>query len=327
MPPKPRERKYKRLFLAADLHGSEVTFRKFLAAANFYHADALLIGGDLTAKSITPIVQQPDGRYSTRLAGASRENLTEAELAPIEKGIADSGPYPVRMTEDDYARYRGNPDKIESLFTDRMIDQIRRWTAMAEKHLAPLNIPLYWIGGNDDKSEALIHAESTPHVHFIDEKVVRFDDDHEILGFGWTNPSPWHTPRELSEDRLKKRLDPLLSRVEDPAHAIYLMHAPPFGTGLDIAPKLDESTDPPRPVVKGGQQVLIPVGSTTFRSAILETQPVLGLHGHIHETKNAAKLKRTLCVDPGSEYSAGTLRGAIINLERDRVLSYQFTTG
>src|SRR2546425_140693 len=228
MPTERPKRKFKRLFLAADLHGSEITFRKFLAAATFYEVDALLIGGDLTAKSITPIVQQKDGRYQTRLAGAARDNLTEAELEPIEKAIADSGPYPVRMTEDEYARFRANPEKVESLFTDRMIDQIRRWTQMAERHLAQ---------------------------------------------------------------------------------------------------KLDATPAPPRPVLRGGQQVLIPVGSTTFRSAILETQPVLGLHGHIHETKNAAKLKRTVCVDPGSEYSAGTLRGAIINLERDRVLSYQFTTG
>ena len=327
MPVKRRDRKYKRLFLAADLHGSEVTFRKFLSAATFYEADALLIGGDLTAKTITPIVQQRDGRYQTRLAGAAHDNLTEAEVAPIEKAIADSGPYPVRLSEDEYARLRANPDKVESLFTDRMIDQIRRWTQMAERHLAPLDIPLYWIGGNDDKPEALIHAASTPHVHYIDEKVTRLDEDHEILGFGWTNPSPWHTPRELSEDRLKQRLDPLLSRVEDPGRCIYLMHAPPYETGLDIAPKLDTTTDPPRPLTRGGEQILIPVGSTTFRTAILETQPLLGLHGHIHETKNAAKLKRSVLVDPGSEYSSGTLRGAIINLERDRILSYQFTTG
>src|SRR5438445_13628287 len=99
------------------------------------------------------------------------------------------------------------------------------------------------------------------------------------------------------------------------------MHAPPYETGLDIAPKLDTTTDPPHPVVRGGQQVLIPVGSTTFRSAILETQPVLGLHGHINETKNAAKLKRTVCVDPGSEYSAATLRCGIGNPEGDRRLS------
>ncbi len=321
------KRKYKRLFLAADLHGSEIVFRKFLAAATFYEADALLIGGDVTAKSITPIVQQKDGRFQTRLAGAARENLSEAELAPIEKAIADSGPYPVRLSEEEYAALRAEPDKVEALFTDRMIDQIKRWTQLAEAHLAPLGIPLYWIGGNDDKTEALAQVSSTPHVHYIDEMVTRFDEDHEILGFGWTNPSPWRTPRELSEDGLKMKLDPLLSRVEDPGRCIYLMHAPPYGTGLDIAPKLDTSTDPPRPVIRGGQQVLIPVGSTSFRTAILETQPLLGLHGHIHETKNAAKLKRSLCVDPGSEYSAGTLRGAIVNLERDRVLSYQFTTG
>jgi Icc-related predicted phosphoesterase len=321
------KRKFKRLFLAADLHGSEIVFRKFLAAAKFYQADALLIGGDVTAKTISPIVEQRDGRFSTRLAGLSREDISAAEIGGIEKSIADSGQYPVRLSEEKYSALRADPDKVDRLFIDCMIEQIGRWTEMAEKHLAPLGIPLYWIGGNDDKPEALATVKSTPHVHYIDEEVTRFDDDHEILGFGWTNPSPWMTPRELTEERLAKRLEPLLNRVQDPAHCIYLMHAPPYGTGLDIAPKLDTSTDPPKPVTQGGQQVLIPVGSTTFRTAILETQPVLGLHGHIHETKNAAKLKRTVCVDPGSEYSAGTLRGAIVNLERDRVLSYQFTTG
>ncbi|HYT00063.1 MAG TPA: metallophosphoesterase [Thermoplasmata archaeon] len=321
------KRKFKRLFLAADLHGSEIVFRKFLAAAKFYEADALLIGGDITAKAISPIVQQRDGRFSTRLVGQSRENLKESEVAPIQKAIADSGQYPARLSEEEYAALRADPTKVDRLFTELMIDQIRRWTNMAEEHLARLGIPLFWIGGNDDKEEALATVVSTPHVHYVDETVARFDEDHEILGFGWTNPSPWNTPRELPEDRLAKRLRPVLDRVEDPARCIYLIHAPPFGTGLDIAPKLDTSTDPPRPVVQGGQQVLIPVGSTSFREAILERQPLLGLHGHIHETKNAAKLKRTLCVDPGSEYSAGTLRGAIVNLERDRVLSYQFTTG
>ena len=309
------------------MHGSEVVFRKFLAAAKFYEADALLIGGDLTAKTIAPIVQQKDGRYSTRLAGQSRENLSAEEIAPIEKAIADSGQYPVRLTEEEYHGLRTDADKIDQLFIGCMIEQLQRWTRMAETHLAPLGIPLYWIAGNDDKPEALAKVQSTQHVHYVDEIVTRFDEDHEILGFGWTNPSPWKTPRELPEEALGKRLEPLLDRVENPARCIYLIHAPPYGTGLDIAPKLDTSTDPPRPVTEGGQQVLIPVGSTTFRTAILETQPLLGLHGHIHETKNAAKLKRTVCVDPGSEYSAGTLRGAIVNLERDRVLSYQFTTG
>ena len=325
--PSTKTRKFKRLFLAADLHGSEIVFRKFLGAAKFYEADAILIAGDMTAKTIAPIVEQRDGRFSTRLAGQSRENLSTAEIQPIEKAIADSGQYPVRLSEEEYNALRADPGRVDKLFIDCMIEQLQRWTEMAEKHLAPLDIPMYWIGGNDDKPEALETVKSTPHVHYVDEAVTRFDDDHEILGFGWTNPSPWRTPRELPEEALRKRLDPLLDRVQDPAHCIYLIHAPPFGTGLDIAPKLDTSTDPPKPVIQGGQQVLIPVGSTSFRTAILETQPILGLHGHIHETKNAAKLKKSVLVDPGSEYSAGTLRGAIINLEKNRVLSYQFTTG
>ncbi len=320
-------RKYKRIFLATDIHGSEITFRKFLGAAKFYDVDALMMAGDLTAKTITPIVKQKDGTYATRLAGQVRENLTEANLGPIEQAIANTGPYPVRLSQEEYDALRADPKRVEDLFTQLMIDEIQRWTDVAEKHLAPLNIPLYWIGGNDDKAEALAKAVSTTHVRYVDEQVVQFDEDHELLGFGWTNPSPWKTPRELEEDELQRRLEPLLSQVKDPQHCIYLMHAPPYETGLDIAPKLDATKDPPVPVTQGGQEILIPVGSTSLRESILETQPVVGLHGHIHETKNAAKLKRTVCVDPGSEYSAGTLRGAIINLERDRVLSYQFTSG
>ncbi len=319
--------KFKRIFLAVDIHGSEITYRKFLGAAKFYNVDALMMGGDLTAKTITPIVKQKDGTYSTRLSGQLRENLTEKELGPIEQDIANSGPYPVRLTLEEYADLRDHPKKVEDLFTERMIDEIHRWTDMAEKHLAPLDIPLYWIGGNDDKAEALAKATSTPHVHYVDEQVVRFDEDHELLGFGWTNPSPWKTPRELEEDELAKRLSPLLNKVEHPEQAIYLMHVPPYETGLDIAPKLDATKDPPRPVTQGGQQVLIPVGSTSVRQAIEEHQPLLGLHGHIHETKNATKIKKSVLVDPGSEYTSGTLRGVIINVEPKRVLSYQFTSG
>src|SRR5437667_5571296 len=136
------KKKFKRLLLAADLHGSEITFRKFLAAATFYDADVLLIGGDLTAKSITPIVRQKDGRYQTRLAGGTRDNLTEAELGPIEKAVADAGPCPVRLSEGEYARLRADPEKVDALFIDGMIDHIRRWTYMAWKHLARLDIRL-----------------------------------------------------------------------------------------------------------------------------------------------------------------------------------------
>src|SRR5712691_5637961 len=161
--PSTKTRKFKRLFLAADLHGSEIVFRKFLGAAKFYEADAILIAGDMTAKTIAPIVEQRDGRFSTRLAGQSRENLSTAEIQPIEKAIADSGQYPVRLSEEEYNALRADPGRVDKLFIDCMIEQLQRWTEMAEKHLAPLDIPMYWIGGNDDKPEALETVKSTPH--------------------------------------------------------------------------------------------------------------------------------------------------------------------
>jgi Icc-related predicted phosphoesterase len=54
---------------------------------------------------------------------------------------------------------------------------------------------------------------------------------------------------------------------------------------------------------------------------------LLGLHGHIHESQAAARLGRTLCINPGSEYGEGVLRGTLVNLMNGKVDSYQMTTG
>ena len=70
------------------------------------------------------------------------------------------------------------------------------------------------------------------------------------------------------------------------------------------------------------------VGSTAVRRALDKYQPMLGLHGHIHESRGAARLGRTLAVNPGSEYGDGVLCGAIITLSRRKgVRGYQFVAG
>ena len=56
-------------------------------------------------------------------------------------------------------------------------------------------------------------------------------------------------------------------------------------------------------------------------------QPMLGLHGHIHEAKGVRKIGRTMCMNPGSEYSEAILRGIIVNLDEKGVKSYQTTSG
>jgi len=73
---------------------------------------------------------------------------------------------------------------------------------------------------------------------------------------------------------------------------------------------------------------MIPVGSTAVRDAIKRWQPMLGLHGHIHESKAAQKIGATMCLNPGSDYSADVLRGAIVDFAQDgSYIDFLFTTG
>ena len=73
--------------------------------------------------------------------------------------------------------------------------------------------------------------------------------------------------------------------------------------------------------------MMMSVGSHAVRSAIEKNQPLLGLHGHIHESKGIANIGRTLCINAGSEYSQGILRAAIVNLEKDKVKGYMLISG
>ena len=54
---------------------------------------------------------------------------------------------------------------------------------------------------------------------------------------------------------------------------------------------------------------------------------MLGLHGHIHESQGVIKIGRTTCINPGSEYGEGVLRGCLITLGKDQVKSHQLTAG
>jgi Icc-related predicted phosphoesterase len=90
---------------------------------------------------------------------------------------------------------------------------------------------------------------------------------------------------------------------------------------------LDASTDPPTVITSGGEPVMFGAGSQVVRDAIQKYQPLLSLHGHIHESRGVIKIGRTTAVNPGSEYGEGILRGAIVNLEGDRVKSAQLTSG
>jgi uncharacterized protein len=93
--------------------------------------------------------------------------------------------------------------------------------------------------------------------------------------------------------------------VKDHRRTILLTHCPPYDSGLDVAPQLDENM---RPIVSAGDLLRGPVGSTGVREAIAQLRPLLSLHGHIHESAGETKIGPTLCVNPGSEAAYGIER-------------------
>ncbi len=104
--------------------------------------------------------------------------------------------------------------------------------------------------------------------------------------------------------------------------AVFALHAPPYGSGLDEAPELTKDL---RPAYAG--RSLVPVGSKSVLQVIEKYQPLLGLHGHVHEGKGTKKFKRTLSINPGSMYEQGILHGAVVDLKPNKIGTYILTTG
>lgn len=322
-----KSKKFYRIFFSTDIHASEVVFRKFLGTAKFYNVDTLVMGGDITGKTVVPLVSNANGKYRFNFQGQEFNEIQASQIPEFEKRIMNAGLYPYRTSESEYESLRSEPGKVTALFDQLMIDRLNEWKELAETNLSPLGVKCYWTGGNDDKQEILDAVSSSEHFVNVDGKRVVLESGHEMISLGWSTPTPWKTPRECDDEQIASKLQPLADTIKTPSTSIFNVHVPPYDSGLDTAPKLDASFDPPKPVVEGGQQVLIPVGSTAVRSIIEKTQPLLMLCGHIHEVKAEVKLNRTMCINPSSEYSAGILRGVIVNLVRDKVLSYQFTSG
>jgi Icc-related predicted phosphoesterase len=176
--------------------------------------------------------------------------------------------------------------------------------------------------GNDDIFEIDAVIASSKNVRSMEGQVVELDEHHEMANSGWSNPTPWNTHREESEEALLARIEKIISKLKNPSQAVFNLHAPPFGSGLDEAPELTKDL---RPAYAG--RSMIPVGSKAVMTVIDKYQPLLGLHGHIHEGKGTRKYKKTLCVNPGSMYEQGMLNGAVIELKPNKVGNYLLTTG
>jgi Icc-related predicted phosphoesterase len=313
-----------RLFFATDVHGSEKCFLKFLNTPQAYKVNTLILGGDITGKMIVPIIKTADGTSTSEFLSNKYTLKSDKEIEELEKKIRFTGYYPYPTTEDEMAQLRSDPAKVDAVFTDVMIETLRRWMNMAEERLKGKGVKIFMTGGNDDRPEIEDILKSSNYVVDPEGELVTLESGYEMLSSGWSNPTPWKTPRECSEEELAAKLNAMISKVHDMKYCVFNLHVPPFDSGLDTCPKLDENL---KPVYAGSEIIMTSAGSTAVRSAIEKHQPVIGLHGHIHESRGFVKIGRTLCLNPGSEYTEGMLRGVVVELDERGVKNYLLTVG
>ncbi|MCX8061498.1 MAG: hypothetical protein N3D16_02835 [Anaerolineales bacterium] len=316
--------KITRILYGSDFHGSEQVFRKFLNAANQYQAQVLIVGGDITGKAMIPIVNDGNGVYVGYLFGRREEARTPEELEKVKRTISNVGFYPIVLEKDEAEELEKDRQKLDARFEAEMCKRVREWMVLAEEKLAPQNKHLYFMPGNDDLASIDAEIEGFEHIHNPDMRRFEIEGGYELYGNSNANMTPWACARDLEEEELQKKLDQLAAMVQNPERAICVLHVPPHNSGLDSCPELDKDL---KIVTQGGQVVMKAAGSIAVRNFIEKVQPLLTLHGHIHESPGHTRIGRTLCINAGSEYAEGIMKAAIINLEDGKVKGHLLISG
>jgi uncharacterized protein len=314
-----------RLFFVTDIHGSERCFRKFINAAEVHDVDVLLLGGDISGKRIVPVVAIEGGGDPGWRAGKDTLLRSAEELAQFERSVADAGLYAYRTTPDEVAELSEKPELVERAFRSLARERLERWLEVAAERLKGSGTRLLINCGNDDPFELDDVIAASECAVFLEGQLVDIDGRRTLASCGFANLTPWHCPRDVSEEDLTQRIDAAVGKwTNGDSQLILNFHCPPYDSGLDHCAILGEDL---APVVEAGQVVIGPVGSRAVREAIERYQPILSLHGHIHESRGAFKLGPTLAINPGSEYPDGILRGAIVDFDSNGVRGYVLTCG
>ena len=303
------------------MHGSDRCFRKFLAAAESYDADALVLGGDIAGKGLVPISSE-NGTLTAKVRG-EMVTVPLAEEDRLRAEINRQGFYSILTDARDIERMEKDSVYLDTAFKGAIIEQIKEWCQLAEDRLAP-KVRCIITPGNDDPKAIDPVLKSAPRIECPEAELCELGPVL-LASCGDVTPTPWNTEREYPEEELARRLEAILDPAPLGAKVVVNFHCPPYGTGLDFAAELDDSL---RPVIRGGRPSIIPVGSKAVRDIIKRYQPEVGLHGHIHESRAAQKIGSTMCLNPGSDYSADVLRGAIVDFAADgSYIDFLFTTG
>jgi len=311
-----------KVFFATDIHGSETCWRKFLNSGPHYDADVVILGGDMTGKALVPIVDDGGGKWHGTLQEQRRDLNGEDEVVAFEQDVMRRGYYPFRTTPDELSELEHDEQRLDDLFHQHMLGTVERWMQMADERLSPKGIKAFVCPGNDDQFEVDEILANARGVTLAEGRVVDVEG-YQMASTGWSNPTPWHTYREETEDVLYERISSAAAGLTNPPERTILnLHCPPYGSGLDEAPGVNEDLSP-----KHGGHAPEPVGSKAVRRAIEEFRPVLSLHGHIHEARGHTRIGNTLVINPGSSYEQGQLLGALIELDGKKVKNFVLTSG
>jgi Icc-related predicted phosphoesterase len=310
-----------RVYFATDIHGSDRCFRKFLAAAKVYEADALVLGGDIAGKGLVP-VRAHNGELTAKVRG-EQVTVPRSEEDRLRAEINMIGFYSLVGDDAEIERLESDAGYRHASFERAIVEQLEGWCKLAEERLQP-DVRCIITPGNDDPKAIDPVLKSAPRIESPERELCEVGPIL-LASCGDVTPTPWNTEREYPEDELERRLEDILEPAPPGAKIVANFHNPPYGSGLDYAPELDKTL---MPVIRGGRPSIIPVGSKAVREVIKRRQPVVGLHGHIHESKGAQQIGNTMCLNPGSEYSSDVLRGVIVDFAADgSYLDFLFTSG
>ncbi len=313
-----------RIYFCSDLHASRKCWKKFLNAASVYGADHIMVGGDITGKFVVPIVREASGRRTATFMGVARTADTAEELARLRTWISDAGQYPFEATREEITYHGADQERIDQLFRHLALERVQEWIDEAEAKLRDSGVRVFVSGANDDFLEVDELLAASTFIEDPNGRVLDLEGGWQVLGMGWGNPTPWACPRDIPEEELAERIDAVAATAADPTRTIFSLHVPPLGSGLDLAPRLDDEL---RPQLNASGVEMTHVGSSATRDAILKYRPLLGLHGHIHESKGVKKLGGVTIANPGSQYAEGILDGVLVDIDRSGLHDIRLVSG
>ena len=316
------------IFYVADIHGSDLCFRKWLNAAGFYGADVLVIGGDLTGKVLLPIY--PAGGHNGAWTATWKDRVhrleTSSEVAELIRLARNDGAYGFVTTADEMAEIGASIERERAVFGRLKVEALEAWLALADERLADRRTRAFLMAGNDDPPEidALL-AEARSLVD-VQGAATELSPGIWMASRGESTPTPWHTPRELPDPALGELVRDAVSGLPTGGTTIWNLHMPPYDTGVDRAPRLNDSLHVQYD--GSGEPIMVPVGSQAIRDLIAEGEPTIALHGHIHEGRGRYRIGRTVGFNPGSQYQDGVLQGMLLRVSaRKGLRDFAFTAG